>query len=269
MPKRLTQDEFIARAKAIHGDKYCYDEVVYVNRDTKVKLLCHKHGAFYISPKSLLNGHGCIICGNEMNSKIKKGRFVKALRCVLFGECYNDVPESIIYVREAYTHWRNMLVRCYNKNYQQWKPSYSECTVCDEWKYFSNFLTWFRDPANGFISGHCLDKDILLKGNKTYNPENCCFVPPFINTLLINRKRERGELPLGVKPRGHKFFSQISIRGKMKYLGLYNSIEEAFSAYKNAKELYLKECATEYYNKGLITEKVYKALLNYKIEITD
>jgi len=57
--------------------------------------------------------------------------------------------------------------------------------------------------------------------------------------------------------------------GKSKKLGDFFTIEEAFSAYKEAKEAYIKEVAQDYFERGLITQKVYNALLNYKIEITD
>ena len=43
---KLTQEEFIARAKAVHGDKYDYTLVNYVNCTTKVKIICPIHGVF-------------------------------------------------------------------------------------------------------------------------------------------------------------------------------------------------------------------------------
>lgn len=54
--------------------------------------------------------------------------------------------------------------------------------------YFSNFLKWFN---GNYIKGYALDKDILIKGNKVYSPETCCFVPYEINTLVTNRKNGR------------------------------------------------------------------------------
>jgi hypothetical protein len=44
---------------------------------------------------------------------------------------------------------------------------------------------------------------------------------------------------------------------------------EAFCAYKNAKEQYIKELAEKYFQEGKITEKVYNALMMYEVEITD
>lgn len=270
MPKRTTRNEFITKAKKIHGEKYGYDDVVYVNKDTKVKILCKIHGIFYQSPHSHLNGSGCPICGLKKNVESRKGRAVQSKKRLLFYECYNDCNESIVgEVRNAYNHWRNMLVRCYNKEYHKWKPSYHKCSVCEQWKLFSNFLTWFRDKENGYKDGYCLDKDILIKGNKKYSPDTCCFVPSFINTLLLGVKSARGKLPIGVKLYRGKYCSTISVHGKLKYLGIYNTKEEAFLVYKNAREAYIKKCAREYYEKKLITKKVFDALMNYNVEITD
>ena len=52
-----------------------------------------------------------------------------------------------------------------------------------------------------------------------------------------------------------------------KYLGLYNTIEDAFNAYKQSKETEIKQIADEYKDK--IPNKLYEAMYNYKVEITD
>ena len=55
--------------------------------------------------------------------------------------------------------------------------------------------------------------------------------------------------------------------GKKIHLGTFSTVEDAFKAYKRAKEKYIKEYADNH--KEEITEKVYNALYNYNIEITD
>lgn len=57
--------------------------------------------------------------------------------------------------------------------------------------------------------------------------------------------------------------------GGKRFIGYFDTAEEAFHAYKNAKEAYIKEVADEYFSKGLITKRVRDALYQYKIEITD
>lgn len=161
-----------------------------------------------------------------------------------------------------------MLCRCYSHKYQEKKPTYIGCYVCEEWLSFSNFKEWFD---NNYREGYQLDKDILVKGNKIYSPETCCFVPQEINQLLIKCNGSRGQHPLGVSYHSqlNKFQVRMRISNIGKNLGLFNTANEAFQAYKTAKEAHIKEVATEYYTKGKINERVYQALMKYEVEITD
>jgi hypothetical protein len=59
---------FIKRAKAKHGDKYDYSQVVYVNSSTKVEILCKQHGVFECTPGNHLGrSSGCPTCRNIEN----------------------------------------------------------------------------------------------------------------------------------------------------------------------------------------------------------
>ena len=60
--KKLTQDEFIEKARKVHGDKYDYSKVEYINNKTKVCIICLEHGEFFIKPNDLLQCHGCPKC---------------------------------------------------------------------------------------------------------------------------------------------------------------------------------------------------------------
>ena len=61
--KRLTTNEFVERSKKIHGDKYDYSKVKYINNKTKVCIICSEHGEFWQTPSDNLNGCGCPMCG--------------------------------------------------------------------------------------------------------------------------------------------------------------------------------------------------------------
>lgn len=63
MPKRSTLEEFIAKAHAVHGNKYDYSRVVYMNNRTKVCIICSEHGEFWQSPEKHTLGRGCPACG--------------------------------------------------------------------------------------------------------------------------------------------------------------------------------------------------------------
>ena len=64
--QKLTNDEFIQKAKEIHGDKYDYSKVNYKNANTKIKILCPKHGMFKQTPYKHLLGQGCSTCANNI-----------------------------------------------------------------------------------------------------------------------------------------------------------------------------------------------------------
>ena len=65
LKKRLSLNEFINRANAVHGDKYDYSKVEYIGVDTKVCIICHEHGEFWQTPYSHFQGCGCPICNES------------------------------------------------------------------------------------------------------------------------------------------------------------------------------------------------------------
>ena len=67
-----TTEEFIKKAKEIHGDKYDYSKVNYINNHTEVTIICPEHGEFKQKPWSHLKGYGCQKCGFE--ARVNKSR---------------------------------------------------------------------------------------------------------------------------------------------------------------------------------------------------
>lgn len=251
--KRMTTEEFVKRAIGIHGNRYDYSFVEYRNNKTKVKLICPKHGEFTVSPSAHLRGDGCPLCWEERR---RRGVFGIGLYD------YHLPIDSNSITTEAYTQWSAMLGRCYSRYVLSKRQSYSGCTVCKEWYSFSNFFRWFE--AN-YRKNYCLDKDILIPGNKIYSPETCCFVPNEIN-VLFSYKRKKRELPIGVVYIKHmnKYAARIRHNGKEKYLCFTNNIKEAFDVYKETKRLVIQETAERWKNR--IDKKVYERMLQYKIE---
>ena len=170
---------------------------------------------------------------------------------------------------KEYQLWNNMITRCYNENLRHKNPTYKDCHVSEEWRYLSNFEEWCHQQIGFNIEGFELDKDILVKGNKVYAPETCCFVPKEINSMLTNSRRGRGEYPIGVNyhKRVRKYVAKISKNGEVIHLGYFSKPDEAFNAYKEAKEDYVKEVANKW--KDQIDPRVYEALMKYRVEITD
>ena len=154
-----------------------------------------------------------------------------------------------------------MLQRCYDNKTQEKYPTYKGCQVCEEWHNFQNFAKWFEENYYEVEGENIdIDKDILCKGNKIYSPQTCVLSPHKINSLFVNRKNDRGNYPIGVCKGKNKI-------KKSCYLSRYNTSEEAFQSYKQAKENYIKQVADEYKDK--IPEILYKAMYKYKVNIND
>lgn len=176
---------------------------------------------------------------------------------------------------KQYETWRNMLKRCYCEKALDVAEGYKKTIVDEEWHNFSTFYKWYNENYYT-VEGEkmCLDKDITDKNSNKYSPKTCIFVPEKINLIFEKMKRDksknRSSLPLGVQ--WIKADSIYGARcrvgeGKSIWLGRSNSIEECFNRYKICKENYIKQVA-DYY-KGQIPQKVYDALYDYEVEITD
>ena len=63
--KKLTTEEFIARSKKVHGDKYDYSKSIYLGRDKKVCIICPKHGEFWQRADHHLSGFGYPHCSKS------------------------------------------------------------------------------------------------------------------------------------------------------------------------------------------------------------
>lgn len=171
--------------------------------------------------------------------------------------------------KRLYAAWSRMFYRCYSKAVHRDYPTYIGCSVDERFHRLVDFLSWAEHQVGHNSEGFQLDKDILRKGNKVYGPDTCCFIPKEINTLLSLSGAIRGEYPIGVGKLAayERFFACVTTRGKRLHIGLYDTPEIAFMAYKAKKEEIVKEMAIKH--KASICHRVFDALMNYQVEITD
>lgn len=79
---RSTTEEFIKKAKDVHGEKYDYSEVCYINNKTPVNIICRQHGVFSQGPSNHLLGQGCPHCNpNYSYGEISVGEYIESIGC--------------------------------------------------------------------------------------------------------------------------------------------------------------------------------------------
>lgn len=131
--KKLTVDEFIEKAKKIHGNKYDYRQVEYENYDTKIKIYCPIHGYFEQSPDSHLQGRGCQRCSHDLSREedeicnfLKENNINFRQRCRDIISPYEiDIylPDYKIGIEYNGLYWHSSLYK--DKNYHLEKTEYA------------------------------------------------------------------------------------------------------------------------------------------------
>ena len=140
--RKLTTEEFIKKAKAVHGNKYDYSKVEYINSRTKICIICPKHGEFWITPHSHLTGHGCHKCSCKY--VLSTEEFVKRAR-EIHGNKYD-------YSKVEYKNYDTKVCIICPKHGEFWQMPHSHlqgngCTVCGKLK----LRGLFQKKYNEFI----------------------------------------------------------------------------------------------------------------------
>ena len=110
-----SQEEIIERFKSIHKNTYNYSEVVYKNMQTKVKIICPKHGKFWQRPSDhIFNLQGCPSCGSTCFSTQKPGTFY-VLKVIHEDKIYYKVGITNKSLKHRYStnHDKNKIKQCF------------------------------------------------------------------------------------------------------------------------------------------------------------
>jgi hypothetical protein len=149
-------------------------------------------------------------------------------------------------------------------------PTYRDVTVCEEWKFFSQFIAWAETKD---WEGNDLDKDILIPGNKDYRPDACLVVDHHINALGLRTDPEKPKsgkkYPQGVQliprktmPDGYR--AMIRIDGEYEYIATFSTVEAASSAYCKKKAKHLRDLAEEQKQEPILKEALLRWAVIYE-----
>ena len=85
---RYNSNEWIENAKTVHGNRYDYSKVVYVNNSTKICIICKEHGEFWQTPANHIKGKNCPKCTGHFLDKnffyTKPKKSIKIKRVILY-----------------------------------------------------------------------------------------------------------------------------------------------------------------------------------------
>ena len=126
--QRLTIEEFIKKAKKIHGDKFKYNKTDYVTAKTFVEIFCKKCNKLFMqTPICHLNGNGCKVCGGS--ERLTTEEFKERSKKV-HNNKYNY--DKVIYIN-AHTKVEIYCKKC-EKYFKQSPASHlmigSGCSIC-------------------------------------------------------------------------------------------------------------------------------------------
>ena len=117
---KLTQDEWIAKAVSVHGDRYDYSKVKYINADTKVEIVCNNCGnVFWQLAGNHLKGKGCPVCRYEFvrtSNPMKSEEAVQHLKQSMLQKYGTDNIAKSEYYKQKYPAIRKQRLNSLRKN---------------------------------------------------------------------------------------------------------------------------------------------------------
>lgn len=205
-----------------------------------------------MSNGSIKNQHSKSVCGMGMYSK---GKW--------------KANEKKKHTRE-YNLWTNMLKRAYDPILHEKRPTYIDVEVSEELLDFQNFCEIvtkipFYDAKDKNEKHFAMDKDLF--NIEEYSKDTIVFIPQSLNSFFINNQKNRGKSPKGVRwdKKSKRYLVNIGIDGKKKYLGSFNTVEDAHQCYCKARNEYAKTLAKRY--QGKVEQRVIDVLNSYDEEV--
>lgn len=171
MPKKKTKQQFIEEAKLIHGDKYDYSKVNYINTHTKITIICKKHGEFEQTPYGHINKkQNCSKCTGHYKPNTKE--FIEKAK-IIHNNKYN-------YSKVKYKNCKETIIIICKKHgeFKQKPSSHINGNGCSKCGYINNG-TKSKKSNLQFIK-----EAILIHGDK-YNYSKVNYVSSKLSVIII------------------------------------------------------------------------------------
>lgn len=192
---QLSNEQFIQKAKEIHGDKYDYSKVNYINYKTKVEIICPKHGSFWQTPACHFKCDGCPTCKGEISvskQELDIVNYIKEINNTIINlndrqiinpmelDIYLPFKNIAIEYDGLYWHSNNKI----DKNYHLLKTNLCKDRGIhlihifeDEWLYKQNIVksrlkSIFGVIDNKIFARNCIIKEIPFNESKNFLEEN-------------------------------------------------------------------------------------------------
>lgn len=143
-----SNDEWIQKAKKVHGDKYDYSKTKYKNNKVKLVIICKIHGEFLQTPSLHLNGSGCSRCTSTYNCNtfewIEKAKKVHGNKYDYSLSFYENRKSKVIIICKEHGNFEQIAsvhirgsgcLKCvgkYKPNFNEWIES---CNLVHNKKY--------------------------------------------------------------------------------------------------------------------------------------
>ncbi len=217
MPKKVTTEQFIEKAKIIHGDKYDYSKVKYIKAIKKVIIICKKHGEFKQQPNNHLTGNDCVKCrDNFLSNKFKKSKEQFILDA---NKVHNDKYD---YSKVNYINWKEKVIIICKKHgeFKQEANSHLQgrgCSKCKNSIGETKVENWLKKNNIEYISQYKF-LDCCGKTRRKYLLPFDFYLPD--KNILIEYDGEQHFSPArwwGIsKEKADILFEKVKIRDKIK-----------------------------------------------------
>ena len=148
--KFLSSKIFIRKAETVHGKRYDYSLVSYVNSKKKITIICNIHGQFLQSPLGHLNGNGCQECGKI--SGINKNTLTTIDFITKADLIHNGLYN---YQESIYKSGRSPICIICSKHGEFWQTAYAHlngqgCPICKSSKGELRVRQWLKSNNISF-----------------------------------------------------------------------------------------------------------------------